>query len=239
MLELLSPKKIQDSPYRERLAEAGVCGGWNYALDHAWLSERIDQFIKARQAELPIILDVGCGNSMLHTFLEEELSLGIIGIDRIYGACPYPQRDHRMDMCIDFAKVNVFFKNSVDIVYWCSSIEHNTPVDQKKCVAASLDALKPGGLFLATFGFSRTTHYYEPSEQWNLSAEDAKEVFGVDWVSTPDFDQIASEYREDIFELDTRHFKRYNTREYDFVVAAAEIINNLPENPYLEAWGKR
>ena len=42
MLELLSPKKIEKLSYRKRLVEAGIKGGWNYALDHAWLFEKID-----------------------------------------------------------------------------------------------------------------------------------------------------------------------------------------------------
>ena len=224
MLELLSPKKIQDSPYRKRLAEAGIRGGWNYALDHAWLFERIDQYIKGRQAELPIILDVGCGNSMLHTFLEEELSLGIIGIDRVYGTCPYSRRDRRMDICIDFVKGNVFFKNSVDIVYWCSSIEHNTIDEMKKCAKASLDALKHGGLFLATFSYSKSTYFLEASEATNLCKEDAEDVFGEKWQGTTDFDEIASEYMENILGLRDKYKKRYGKEGFEFIVAGAKII---------------
>ncbi len=224
MLELLSPRKIQESLYRKKLFAAGIKGGWNYCLDHAWLYEKIDKYVQARSQELFVVLDVGCGNSMLHTFLEEELHLGIIGIDRIFGKCPYNERDRRMDLCIEFSKENVFFKNNVDIIYWCSAIEHNTIEEQKKCVQESLRALKPGGSFLATFGYAKTTHYFEPSEQTNLSKDDAKMIFGVDWRDRVDFDEMVKEYKEDIMDLNTRHFKRYGTHEYQFLVAAAEII---------------
>ena len=226
MLELLSPKKIQDSVYRKKLFAAGIKGGWNYCLDHAWLYEQIDQYVKARPQELFVILDVGCGNSMLHTFLEEELHLGIIGIDRIFGKCPYNERDRRMDLCIEFSRENVFFKNNVDIIYWCSSIEHNTVDEQKKCVRESLKALKSGGLFLATFGYAKTTHYFEPSEQTNVSQEDAKAIFGVDWKGGVDFDAMVKEYKADMMDLNTRHFKRYGTDEYSFIVAAAQIVKD-------------
>ena len=226
MLELLSPKKIQDSPYRKRLIEAGIKGGWNYALDHAWIFEKIDKYIKNHNQDPLLTIDVGCGNSMLHTFLEEEFHMGIIGIDRIFGKCPYHERDRRMDLCIDFSKGNIFFKNNVDIIYWCSSIEHNTVEEQRRCLSESLKALKKGGLFLATFGFSKETHYYESSEQTNLSVEDAKAVFGIDWTTNTDFNEIVKEYKEDIMDLDSRHFKRYGTHEYDFIVAAAEIIKS-------------
>ena len=223
MLELLSPRKTERSPYHKRLAEAGVRGGWNYVLDHAWLFEKVDQYVKSHSENL-LVLDVGCGDSMLHTFLETELKMGIIGIDRMVGLCQLRQRDHRLDLCIDFAKENQFFKGCADIVFWCSSIEHNTVEEQKGCVAESLKALKPGGLFLATFGYAKATHYSEPSEQTNLDARDAQRVFGVDWVGTTDFDEIVKEYQDNILNLDERHYRRYKTREYNFIVGAAEIV---------------
>jgi hypothetical protein len=40
MLELIQPRKIAESKHRKILAEAGVLGGWNYALDHAWFMKR-------------------------------------------------------------------------------------------------------------------------------------------------------------------------------------------------------
>jgi len=224
MIELLSPRKIQQSEYAKKLASSGVKGGWNYILDHSWLFEKISQYIKDYPQIYPVILDIGCGRSMLHTFLEEELNIGIIGIDRFSGQDAIDKRDRRMDLCIDFVKDDVFLKETVDIIYWCSSIEHNSIEDQKKCVCKSLEILKSNGLFLATFAYSKTTHYNEPSQQINLNAKDAVEVYGVEWKGTTDFDEMVKEYQEDIFDLDTRHFKRYGCRDYDFIVAAAEIV---------------
>ena len=85
MLELVNPEIIANKKWRKKLEDAGVKGGWNYAIDHAWLYEKIDTYIAKRPSITPIVLDVGCGNGMLHTFLEEDLHLGIIGIDRILG----------------------------------------------------------------------------------------------------------------------------------------------------------
>ena len=223
-LELLSPRAIKDWSHRRRLDEAGVRGGWNYHLDHAWLYREIDLYVKARPAETPVILDVGVANSALHTFMETDLRMGIIGIDRIWGNCPNESRDMRMDLCIDFRTGNTFFDGTADIVYWCSSIEHNPADEMKACVAESLRALKPGGLFLATFSYAPETHWFEESQALDLSAEDAEGVFGVPWTRSPDFDATIEEYREDIFDLDTRYFERYGSHEYDFVVAGAKII---------------
>ncbi len=224
MLELLSPVKTAQSPYRKRLDEKGIKGGWNYALDHAWLFENIDQYIKSNpEIPFPTVVDVGCGNGMLHPFLEEELHIGIIGVDRVFGHCPYEVRTKSMDLCIDFLDDNTYFKNNVDIIYWCSAIEHNEIQKQKLCVQKSLDALKPGGLFLATFAFSKETHWFEPSQQTNLSARDAEEIYNCKWSTEPDFDKMVAEFRLNHFDLDTRHSKRYGTDDYAFVVAAAKI----------------
>lgn len=224
-IELLSPVKISQSPYRKKLVDANIRGGWNYALDHTWLYENIDQYIKKNTAvQFPVTLDIGCGNGMLHTFLESELHIGVIGIDRVFGLCPYDSRDPRMDLCIDFTKENTFFKNNVDIIYWCSSIEHNEPEQQKICVQKSLEALKPGGLFLATFGYSKTSNFFKPSDQYNLSEKDAENVFNCKWKQKPDFDAMVSEYKKDLMEIDSKHTKRYGTSEYSFLVAGVSII---------------
>ena len=222
MIELLSPKSISASPHRARLAAAGIKGGWNYVLDHAWLFEKIDAHMRGRPGA--VIFDIGCGNSMLHPFLEKELEAGIIGVDRIDGLCPHPGRSPIMDFCVDFLELSRTLESQADIVYWLSSIEHNPVQAQRACVEASLRLLKPGGLFLATFGFSPTTHYYEPSQQTNLSANDAEQVFGTPWAVPPDFAATVEEYRLDLMELETRHTKRYGTTEYDFIVAGAAVI---------------
>lgn len=226
MLELLSPLAIDRSPYRQRLADAGIKGGWNYALDHAWLFEHIDQYLGAAPTKFPVIFDVGCGNSMLHPFLEKELNVGIIGIDRIDGLCPHTQRTDIMDFCVDFLEFAETYPRTADIVFWLSSIEHNDIENQKRCVEASMKVLKPGGLFLATFGYAPETKWFEPSEQLNLSSEDAEWVMGAKWSSKPAFESTVAEYRLDLMDLDSRHQQRYGTSEYEFVVAATSLIGD-------------
>jgi len=223
MLEILSPKIINESRYRRRLAEAGIKGGWNYALDHAWTFEKIDRYLKTLESKTPLILDVGCGNSMLHPFLEKELELGIVGIDRIDGQCPQFGRTNIMDFCVDFREFSNVLAGRADIVYWLSSIEHNSMEQMQECLRASMVALKPGGLFLATFSYSPTTYYFEPSQATNLSARDAEKVFGSRWVSEPDFDATVAEFRLDLMELNTRYVKRYGTPDYSFVVGGVSL----------------
>ena len=223
MLEVLSPVAINKSQYRQRLAKSGIKGGWNYVLDHAWLYEHIDIYLRETEIKLPLILDVGCGNSMFHPFLEKELNAGIIGIDRIDGLCPHPGRTDIMDLCLDFAEFSKTIKGTVDIIYWLSSIEHNSVEEQQKSVEDSLTALKPGGLFLATFGYSPQTHWFEPSEQTNLSSTDAEWVYQTQWKSIPVFEELVAEYRLDLMELESRHSKRYGAKDYSFIVAGAEL----------------
>lgn len=224
MIELISPRKIAKSPYRKRLADANIRGGWNYALDHAWLFEKIDMYLKERPNDTPIVIDVGCGNGMLHTFLEEELHLGIIGIDRIFGHCPYNERDRRMDLCIDFSKENKFFKNSADIVYWCSAIEHNKVPEMQECLKASLDALKPGGLFLATFNYAKATSWFEPSEAMNLCLKDAEDIFEEKFIGETDVDNMVEEYKENYFDIYDRYKKRYGMDTIKFVISGVMKI---------------
>ena len=76
---------------------------------------------------------------------------------------------------------------------------------------------------MATSGFSDVSHYYKESEQWNLSADKAVEVFRVPWKEPPDFSATVQEYQLDLMDLDTKHFNRYSTSDYDFVVAGACI----------------
>jgi SAM-dependent methyltransferase len=225
MLEVLSPVSIDKSTYRRRLAEAGIKGGWNYVLDHAWLFEHIDLYLKETGIKLPLMLDVGCGNSMFHPFLEKELEAGIIGIDRIDGFCPLGGRSNITDFCIDFREFSQWFPGIADIVFWTSSIEHNNIEAQRESVEASLKVLKPGGLFLATFGHSPQTHWFEPSEQTNLSYSDAEWVFKSQWRTVPNFEESVAEYKLDLMELDSRHSTRYGTQEYSFIVAGATIRN--------------
>lgn len=113
-----------------------------------------------------------------------------------------------------------------DVVYWLSSIEHNTPEIMARLVERSMNALQPGGLFLATFSYAQETKWTpanaKNSEQSDLSMADAVNVFNAEWVGTPNFDAAVKEYRTDAMALDTRHRARYGSGEYTFVVAGCK-----------------
>lgn len=197
MIELLSPKQIskEERPTKEICTENI---GWNYPLDFHWLYSQLRNVSKNS-----LILDVGCGNSPFHIFAEQRLGINIVGIDREDGYCHQPIITNA-DIYKDFADCEI---RNADIVYWLSAIEHNRFEDIQKLYIKSMEVLKRGGLFLATFAVSKETSWFEPSEQTNLSIRDACSVFDdiVDGV----FDDIHKEYREDYLNLKTRYSKRY------------------------------
>jgi SAM-dependent methyltransferase len=224
-LEVISPSKTKASGFYRVVKYAKIVGGWNYDLDHTWIFENIFGYLELKvNRKDAVILDIGCGESKFHGFLEDYFGIGIIGIDRIEGLCPRSCRNKIIDLNMDFCSENTLFNNQVDIIYWCSAIEHN-PIDlQITCVEESLKALKPGGLFLATFALSGATHYFEPSQQWNLSKDDAEQVFKVPWKSEFDYDLCKSEYAADVLGLRKKHEERYQTPHFSFLVAGAKII---------------
>ena len=225
MLKLLSPLEIQGNKWRAELAENGIQGGWNYYLDHAFLYEEIASYVAQHNSEYLTILDVGCGNSMLHTFLEDKLHLGIIGVDRVVGHCPFDVRDKRMDLCIDFNDNEIFHEN-VDIVFWNSAIEHNEIDVIKKSINASHRALKSGGLFLATFAISPETHWFPPAQQTNLSIADAESTFNDVFEGPVDFYELVKEYKSSSMDLFDRHRKRFGTDEFSYIVGASRQIKS-------------
>jgi len=217
MLTILSPIEIESSFDRQILRNAGIDGGWNYLVDHAFLLKEIREFISNCTHAFPTVLDVGVGNSMLHTFLEEHFSIGIIGIDRIFGNCPFSARDQRMDLCISFEN-NSFFENNVDLIYWNSSIEHNSADGIRNALRSSFKALKPGGLLLATFAISENTHWFEPADQLNLSMKDAELIFQDQFLDNRTFHDIRNEYLLNPMGLADRHRKRFKHDDITYVV---------------------
>ena len=217
MLILPSPLEIESSPERQILKSAGIDGGWNYFVDHAFFLRHITHFLSENIDTYPTVLDVGVGNSMLHTFLEEHFSIGIIGVDRIFGNCPFDSRDRRMDLCINFED-NSFFNNNVDLIYWNSSIEHNQRDGIRKGLDASFRALRPGGLLLATFAISDKTQWFESADQLNLSMDDAEEIFEDKFIDNPGFVSIREEYLQNSMGLADRHYKRFNHYDIEYVV---------------------
>jgi len=228
MIELISPKRIaKETILITRLKDFGMdyfdihsVLGWNYVLDHIWLFKEISRFIKNKDSKGMSVLDVGCGNSPFHNFVEKELKLNILGIDRPQGFC-HQEKVVNADYLADFLEFEELKENSVDIVYWLSAIEHNTIENIGKLYNRSLYFLKPKGLLLITFAISDSTHWYEASQQTNLSLIDAKKIF-EDNLIKGNFHKIREQYRENELGLRDRYEKRYGyfgTEDPLFVVA--------------------
>ena len=118
--------------------------------------------------------------------------------------------------------------NSGKLFNTTNTLENNSqtiPQDAKK-VFSKCGACSHTFFYLLNreFGYAKKTHYYELSEQTNISKKDAVKVFSTKWKGPTDFDKIVSEYKENIFNIDNRHYDRYRTKDYAFVVAGAEII---------------
>lgn len=215
MIELLSPKQIS----KEQRPTEIICTdsiGWNYPLDFHWLYSKLKPIKKNS-----VVLDVGCGNSPFHTFAEEKLGINIVGIDREEGFCHQPIVTNT-DIFQDFMDCEI--KNA-DVVYWLSSIEHNKLEDIRKLYLKSMEVLKDGGLFLATFPVSKKTCWFEPSEQTNLSLKDACSVFND--TTTGVFENVHKEYREDYLSLKSRYSQRYgefSEQDPTFVVGCVSKI---------------
>ena len=232
-LELLLPEKIRLTSYHKQLEKSTIKGPAPYKLDWAWIFEMMDKWIKAHDKNHCVILDVGCGNGMFHPFLERHFGQGIIGIDRTDSTLTKNkilEQGHQLicstDLCMDFINGGNIFNENVDIIYWLSSIEHNSIDKIREAIDISLKALKQGGLFLSTWAFGPETHWCEAASATILSREDAEIIFGGKWIDTPDFNQAVDEYRTDIMGLDTWHLNRFGSDEYDYVHAACMIEKN-------------
>ena len=161
MIHLINPYEIQEK--RETILSLSAYGinhltqdsalGWNYVLDHVWLTEQISEYVKNSDRVFPVILDVGCGNSLFHNFLEDRLGIKIWGIDRPEGYC-HQNVVRNVDFFVDFLDFNYFEPHSVDVIYWLSSIEHNDIETIQHLYRKSLELLRPGGLLLITFPFA-------------------------------------------------------------------------------------
>jgi len=96
-----------------------------------------------------------------------------------------------------------------DIIYWASSIEHNTLEEMRKFYKHSIDLLNPGGLFLATIALSERTFWQEKTKQTNLSLSEAKETFDITEVSG-NFNLSKEQYRENYHNLRDTYSKRFD-----------------------------
>ena len=81
-LKLFKPSETLISPYYKNILDKNVLGTFAYHNDWTFIFENILMWKKLNNNKMATILDVGCGNSMFHKFLEDYFSHGIIGIDR-------------------------------------------------------------------------------------------------------------------------------------------------------------
>ena len=230
-MEILSPLRTEKSSYYKILKNSGIKGSTAYQLDWTYIFEKIDYYKKNNDKNHMVILDVGCGNSMFHLFLEEYYGQGIIGIDRTDSTLHKDELlkmghtvTNATDLCIDFnINGNEYFNGNVDIIFWNSSIEHNSVEGINKAINSSLQTLKRGGIFLATWAIGETTHWNESVSATVLSAQDASSVFNGEWDTRLDFDQIVKEWKQNILGLDSWHKKRFGHNNYEFVHAGSMI----------------
>ncbi len=199
--------------------------GWNYVIDHVWITMEMQKFLADKRGRELVILDVGCGRSKLHNFLEKKFNISILGIDRPYGYCHQNKTDN-VDYYEDFLEMNSFDENSVDAIFWLSAIEHNEPEKIRELYKKSMALLKDGGLFLATFALSDKTSWLEASQQTNLSIPDSMDIFDEKSVQHT-LDEIREKYRANVLYLRDKYQKRYqkfNCNDPEFVVGGIKKI---------------
>ncbi|RCK73674.1 MAG: hypothetical protein ANABAC_2747 [Anaerolineae bacterium] len=206
--------------------------GWNYALDQVWLLREIEDYLQRFSPSKPVIVEVGCGKSIFHNFIEEYFGLDVIGIDRPEGFCN-PGEFKNVDYFVDFLDFTAFQENSVDIIFWLSSIEHNKLPQIRDLFLKSIGLLRENGLFLATCALSENTGWFEPSEQTNLSVVDSKKLFDATIVEN-DFYEIRERYRKNILYLRERYKSRYghfSDRNPEFIVGGVKALKMTQKNP--------
>ena len=226
-LQLLSPEKTLRSKYYKIImnSKPKVLGSVAYHLDWTFIFENIDKWKRKNKNKIATILDVGCGNSTFHTFLEQYYKHGIIGIDRTDSTIEYNKffkLGHKMvnavDLCIDFIKEgNNYFNKNVDIVFWNSAIEHNDKKNMKKAIEVSKKCLKKGGLFISTWALGEKTFWHDAASATILSKNDAKKIFGVRWESDPVYNKIKNQYLTNTLKLRDWHKKRYKNLDIKYL----------------------
>ncbi len=244
MIEIIYPDNVRkEEKILELLSDYGIHHldpdpktGWNYALDHFWLSKQIEKFLVGRQGQNIICLDVGCGNSKFHNFLEDRFGIFIIGIDRIDGYCKQEILNN-VNYVGDFLSFDRLPENSADIIFWLSSIEHNELQTIQSLYEKSMQLLKPGGLFLATIALAEKSSWFEQAQQTNLDLTDVQKIFGPVEV-LGDFNQAFSQYQNDVLLLRQRYQNRYGEfteKSPEYIVAGIRCekgpLGNAEMNP--------
>jgi len=182
--------------------------GWNYVLDHTWLVQNIEEYIHTMGRDI-VILDVGCGASQFHDYLESKYHVNILGLDRPNGFCNQAEI-RNVDYFVDLLEFDSLGMNSVDLIFWLSSIEHNKINMIKQLYIKSLELLKYGGLLLATFPISEQTYWFKPSQQTNLSIADSRAIFEEQEI-IGDYREIKAKYQKNILRLNEKYARRYHS----------------------------
>lgn len=226
-LKLLSPKETNKSKYYKIILnnKPKVLGSVAYHMDWTFIFEQIDLWKKKNNNKIATILDVGCGNSTFHTFLEQYYKHGIIGIDRTDSTKDYlkfSKLGHKMvnaiDICTDFVdNGEKYFANKADIVFWNSAIEHNNIPKIKKAIKVSMGCLKRGGIFISTWALGDKTFWHNEAIATILSAKDAEKVFKSKWVKKPNLKKIKDEYLDNYLGLKKWHKNRFGNLDIKYL----------------------
>jgi lipopolysaccharide transport system ATP-binding protein len=234
-LELIRPSFIeQQQKIINELKQVGIDHltklpnlGWNYILDHIWITMQIGAFLQNNKQAKCIILDVGTGQSPLHSYLENKYGIQITGIDRLKGYCLQSTLKN-VDHYVDFLEFDALVENSVDVIYWLSSIEHNQIEIIQKLYKKSYSLLRKGGMFLATLPISSKTQWFEASEQTNFSIFDCMSVFELS-NSIGKYNSVHEEYRKNFLYLRDKYKRRYGhfiDSDPMFIVGGIKKIKN-------------
>lgn len=215
ILEIIYPEEIEkQEKVLKLLSNYGInhrnpnpTTGWNYMLDHVWLINQFNQYFEAKEQQYLTCLDIGCGNSKFHNFLEDHFQFSMIGIDRADGYC-HQKVQKNVDYTGDFQNCQLFQDNSVDIILWLSSIEHNKPSTIKLLYEKSMNLLKPNGLLLATIAVSRVTQWFEQAQQTNINLGSVQNIFG-NYEVIGDYDKAHEQYQKDHLFLRQRYDNRF------------------------------
>lgn len=217
MLSILVPKQIDPLDNQNYLG-----AGWNYVLDYSWIVTEIVQYANGNEDLL--IFDVGCGKrSRLAEYLAGAFGFTVVRIDR--------REDIKDALYVpDFLEFEP--EEKPDIIYWASSIEHNTPEMMNKLYKHSMKILNDGGLFLATFAVSDHTFWQEKTKQTNLDIVDALEVFEVEervdiTYLSEDIYFAKKDIRENVYNLREKYIKRFGKFEDEdplYIVGAIKKV---------------
>ena len=197
MIEYLDPrriKKVERQLWEKR--------GWSYALDYSWIIQQ------CAGRSIRLIFDVGCGLgtcSALGAFLAARHGATCIGIDRQKGE--------------DFSEFAAKTDLRADLIFWASSLEHNSEAEMEDLFGLSMGLLATRGLFLATIPVGKSTEWFAASANMVLSPTKAAEVFWEPKLQG-DYRDIWQAYREDNDLMDRymARYKHYGMEDPAFVV---------------------